>query len=253
MNFGLQTYTVRQEIAEDFEVAFKAIKETGYRHIELPGLYEKDADELKKFFCEMGLSANAVMFTLEEFENKLETVLMSCEKLNSKYAVCGGLPADYRTEKGYLKVANVLDRAAKHLISNGITVAYHNHAFEFDKLESGKCGYDILLSETKYLTFELDVFWIRFAGIDPVEKMEELQDKISLVHLKDMNNLQEKKFCELGTGIIDLSAVIKAAERIGIEFAFVEQDSNWINDSGLESITKSIDWLNRFKELNIER
>ena len=52
MKFGLQTYTVRKEIAKDFEVAFKAIKEKGYRYIELPGLYEKGADDLKKFFIQ---------------------------------------------------------------------------------------------------------------------------------------------------------------------------------------------------------
>ncbi len=244
MQFGLQIYTIRDEVDRDFEAAFNKVKNIGYQYIELPGLFNRDADDLRSFFSNVGLSVAAVMFSMEELAVDINQIVSNCKKLRNVYAVCPYLTEEHRTNNGYLEVARLLDQAAKKLKFHGITLAYHNHNFEFETLESGTCGYDILVSQTEFLTFELDVFWLKYAGLNPVAKMEELGERLSLVHLKDMNNECDKNFCELGAGVVDLSSAIQVAEKKDIPFAFVEQDSNWINGNAIESIKKSFDWLN---------
>ncbi len=243
MNVGLQVYTVRGEITKDFEAAFNKVKKAGYEYLELYGLFENKPEDLKKFLDRLNLSVPAIMFPLEKLMNNLDAVKLICKTLGSRYAVCGILGEEYRTDEGFSKAAEILEQAAVRLKVDNITLAYHNHAFEFEKLKSGKCGYDILVSETQLLKFELDVFWVQYADLDPAEKMRELKDRLGLIHLKDMDNPQDKNFCELGSGVVELKETIKLAEEFGIKYAFVEQDSNWINDNPIESIQKSFKWL----------
>ena len=243
MKFGLQVYTIRDEIVKDFENAFCEVKNAGCKNIELSGLFDRDVDELKTFFDSFDLSVVSVMFPLEQLADNIDQIVADCKTLGSTYTVCPYLTEEYRTDEGYNKVAGILEKAARELYNYDIILSYHNHAFEFETLESGKCGYDILVSQTKFLTFELDVFWAQYADLDPIEKMRDLGQRLSLVHLKDMDNRKDKKFCELGTGVVNLSDVISLAEEFGIQYAFVEQDSNWINDDPIESIQKSFKWL----------
>ena len=243
MQFGLQAYTIRNEVDTNLVAAFNEVKKVGYRYIELPGLFNRGADDLRSFLCNIDLSVASVMFSIEELVGNIDQVALTCKKLQSRYAVCAYLNEDRRTRKGYLEVAKQLDLAAEKLEFHGITLAYHNHGFEFKQLESGICGYDILVSQTTFLTFELDVFWVMYAGLAPMLKMEELGKKLSLLHLKDMDNECDKNFCELGTGVIDLASIIQVAEKKDIPFAFVEQDDNWISGNAMESIKKSFDWL----------
>lgn len=245
MEMGLQTYSVRNEMVESIAETLETIRNIGYQYIELPQLYDRKASDLKSLSDNIGLSAVSVMFFLEDFADNLSQVISDCKELRSRYAVCLYTAEEYRTDDGYLKVANILEQAAQQLNSHGITLAYHNHEFEFDVLESGTCGHDILVSATKVLTFELDVGWVQFAGIDPTAKMAELGKRLSLIHLRDMNGKQDRTSCEceLGSGVIDLSPIIKAADKAGIEFAFVEHGNNWIDNDPIKSAQKSASWL----------
>ena len=243
MEFGLQVYTIRDEIGKDFKNAFCEVQNTGCKNIELSGLFDKKAGELKTFFNTLDLSVVSVMFPIDQLSAQIDQVIADCKTLGSTYVVCPYLPEEHRTDEGYNKVADILEKAAKELQGHDITLAYHNHAFEFETLKSGKCGYDILVSQTKVLAFELDVFWAQHADLDPIKKMHDLGKRLALIHLKDMNNPQDKDFCELGSGVVNLSDVISLAEKSGIPYAFVEQDSNWINDNPIESIHKSFKWL----------
>lgn len=227
MKYGLQVYTVRDAINSDFEGTFEAIKKIGYEYVELSGLFDKNVAELKKFLDGLGLKVASIMFAPGEIENNIKNVIEVCGALDSRFVVCPYIGEEYRTVEGYEHLAQVLDLAAEKLRLSGITLAYHNHAFEFDKLSDGCCGYDILFDSTKSLCFEPDVYWLAFAGKDPLEMMRKLKGRMPLVHLKDMSADEARSFCEVGCGILTMKEIIAFAEKSNAEFAFVEQDSNW--------------------------
>lgn len=242
IKIGLQSYSVRKRMTDNLEKTLEAVKKIGYPYLEL---YSRNLDDLKATMDKVGLSVPSVMFTLEELAGNLDPILSTCRTFQNNYAVCIFTPEQYRTDEGYLQVAHTLDRAAQKLSSHGITLAYHNHDFEFALLESGTCGFDILVAQTRLLTFELDVGWVQYAGLDPLAKMKELGKRISLLHLRDMHDTKDRQSCEseLGSGVLDLPAIIKYADKGGIEFAFVEQGFNWVNDDAIESAEKSFNWL----------
>lgn len=238
MKYGLQVYTVRDAITADFDAAFKAVKDAGYEYIELPHLFSKSADELKKYFDTVGLKVASIMFSPAQLENEKEMIISACKTLGCRFAVCPAIAGEFRNIEGFTRHAEMLDAAAEKLKSAGITLAYHNHAFEFDKLPDGRCGYDILFGCTKTMSFEPDVYWLAFGGQDPLAMMRKLQGRMPIVHLKDMAAGAEKKFCEVGCGVLSMNDIIALAKKMNVEFAFVEQDANYAVSS-IESVKLS--------------
>lgn len=239
MKYGLQVYTVRDVINADFDAAFKAIKKIGYDYVELPGLFGKNPADIKSFMDKVGLTIASVMFSPAELESKLDDIVATCKVFNCRYVVCPHIEQEFRTVEGYSRLAGILDMAAEKLKAASITLAYHNHAFEFDTLADGICGYEILFSNTKSLCFEPDVYWFAFASKEPLEIMRKLKDRMPLLHLKDMAAGEDKKFCEVGHGVLPMKQIISLAREMAVKYAFVEQDSNWAA-SPMESTAASL-------------
>lgn len=228
MKYGLQVYTVRDVINADFDAAFKAIKKVGYEYVELPGLFDKTPADIKSFMDKVGLTIASVMFSPAELENKIDDIIAACKVFNCRYVVCPYISQEFRTVEGYLRLAGILDAAAENLKGVGVTLAYHNHAFEFEKLDNGQCGYDILIGKTKHLCFEPDVYWLTFGGREPLKMMRKLKGRMPIIHLKDMAAGAEKTYCEVGHGVLPMKQIITLAKEMAVEYAFVEQDSNWV-------------------------
>jgi len=243
MKIGLQVYTVRDELIKDFEGTFKALKEMGYDTIELPGLFDRQPAELKSLFDELGFSIPAIMFPFHNFLNKRSDIIKTCNMFGASFAICPGLDRKYQNQGGFKAVAEILDSAAQEIAGSNITVCYHNHSFEFDKFLDGTCGYDILMSNTSAICFEPDVYWIAYAGHDPIEMLNKLKGRMPLLHLKDMSTDESRSFCEVGYGQLPISPIIDLAKKAGTEFAFVEQDANWVNNDSITSVKKSLDFL----------
>ncbi|MBE9491274.1 MAG: TIM barrel protein, partial [Bacteroidetes bacterium] len=127
--------------------------------------------------------------------------------------------------------------------SSGLQFAYHNHAFEFEKMD-GIIPYDILLeqSDPEFVTMQLDLYWMVFGGYEPIDYFGKYPGRFGLWHVKDMDNTEKRESTEIGKGIIDFKKIFADKERAGMKYFYVEQESFKIPP--FESIAISYNYLN---------
>ncbi len=233
---GVQLYTVRGVLAAHPAETLQAIQAIGYREVETGGV------PLDKFWAALEKTQlKAVSCHLDSDlvtkgpEDQLDRTLADLKRRGFTYAVFPYLPPN---ERGGLDViqafAAKLNHAAERSRAAGLRFCYHNHAFEFQPMGNRR-PIDVLIENTdpKLVGFEMDCFWVSVAGHDPVEMAHRLSGRLPLVHLKDKapgtpvrynENVPAATFKEVGNGIIDWPAVLKATAAAGAEHYFVEQD-----------------------------
>ncbi|MDF1816094.1 MAG: sugar phosphate isomerase/epimerase [Verrucomicrobiales bacterium] len=256
-NIGLQVYTLRNQLSKEQAVAtIKSIADFGYKQIEPYGFPGKS--KLVKIAKDHGLAVTSSHFEWNcvvnpDDNNKIsfEEILDAASDEGVKHLVVPYLvDRNRKTLDDYKKVAENCNKAAAKAKEAGIQLAYHNHAFEFEPKEDGKCGFDILIAEfSPDMKFELDVFWVKAGNHDPVAMLEKLSGRVSQLHLKDLrkevslpnyNGIQKEDFEELGDGMIPMEPIIKAAAKAGVDNCHVEQDHS---PDPLASVKKSLDYL----------
>lgn len=238
---GLQLYTLRDLTKEDFPGTLTKVKEIGYDYAELAGYGNlKTAKEAKKALDDAGVKVCGMHTPIKDLEGNMAGVVSDAQTLDTKLVVCPHLSENERNSADAWKnVADRLSKVGRALHEHGIELAYHNHSFEFQKFD-GKFGYDIFFDAAKpHLVFaEIDVYWVKHGGEDPVAYINKLGERVVSLHLKDMNNADEKKFAPVGTGILDFKAILDAATKVGVKWGIVEQDQCYGADP-LESIKTS--------------
>ena len=132
----------------------------------------------------------------------------------------------------------------KKLAEHNLIFAYHNHAFEFEKI-NGRFGMDELFDRMPYDNFKLilDVYWLAYAGLNPAEYITEHKDRIACLHFKDMKIVghMEQAYAEVGYGNLKWDEIIAAANECSAEFAFVEQDK--CDGNPFDSLKMSYEFL----------
>src|SRR5690606_8241341 len=121
------------------------------------------------------------------------------------YVVCPWIAETYRDDaEKYQDLAIRFNEIGHLLEDHDLKFGYHNHSFEFDKLDHGHRGMDILFEQTgsRMVFSELDVYWVKHGGDDPLEWMDRLKGRVPLLHIKDMADTPERGFAEVGTGTI---------------------------------------------------
>ena len=243
---ALQLYSVRDMTQRDFAGTCKKVADIGYKLVETAGYGNlKTAGEAKKALDDAGLKAVSGHFGIDLLENKLEQVVEEAQTLGLDMVVCPFLPDDRRSAAGYAATARSLEKAGLALHQYGPVLAYHNHDFEFQKFD-GKYGMDILLENTQahLVAAEIDIYWVKKAGLEPVEYLNKLGDRVRALHLKDMLAGDEKRFAPVGAGVIDFKAVIAAAEKNGVRYGIVEQDRTY-DQATLDVIKTSLENLKK--------
>jgi sugar phosphate isomerase/epimerase len=258
-DIGLQLYTVRSQMEEDPVGTLEAISLIGYSHIESIGYNQgKYYGMAPKVFHNLLNDLGLNMFSghtqtgsdqpqkTHTMTNQWERVCEDAAHVGQKYIVLGYLVQQERkTLDDYKKIAELCNKCGETAREFGLTFAYHNHDFEFNKLE-GKRPYDILLSEVdpELMDFEIDLFWTRKAGIDTFDYFNKYPRRFPLWHIKDMDSSSEQNFTEVGNGIIDWSEYFKKAKSANLQYFYIEQDQ-CINYPPLESVKISFDYLNK--------
>lgn len=165
----------------------------------------------------------------------------------------GGMPKDARISlEGLKEFIKNTNEVAKIYAAEGFKVTYHNHRFEFARIDGYKTLMDILVEELdpQNVSFVLDTCWVSAAGGDPVDWIKKLAGRIDILHLKDMTlslkDDRELKLTEVGYGNLSWDPIMKAAEETGVKYYVVEQDSNW--DGGpINALCKSAAFLEQYK------
>ena len=266
-SIGLQLYSVRSDLANDFEGTLKAVSEMGYDGVEFAGLYGKSAMQVKDLCQKYNLipiSAHVPFFEMLEAPQKtFETYKeIGCRFVAIPYAGVNERPLVANYDKT-LENMNELGRLAK---SMGLMLMYHNHDFEFVKMENGTYGYDDIFTKVSpdLLAPEMDVCWVKVAGEDPCEYLKKYASRIPVVHFKDFvmpgkkaenmynligmeevkaENAEAFSFRPVGYGIQNVSALVEALDGSVCEWIIIEQDEPSMKKSRLECAKMSIEYM----------
>ena len=241
---GVQLYTVRNEIFKDAKGTLGKVAELGYREVENFGyngrFFGMEAGEYRRFIEGLGLTAPSGHYMLAQLQNGWEKAVEDAASIGQKYMVLAFLmPGERKTTDQYRQVAATLNKAGEIAAKAGIQLCYHNHDFEFERID-GILPFDILMKETDpgLVKAELDLYWSVKAGQQPLDLFRQYKGRIALWHVKDMDATDKKNFTEVGNGVIDFASIFKKHRQSGMQHFFVEQDI--CPGSPFDSIGKSI-------------
>jgi sugar phosphate isomerase/epimerase len=243
---GLQLYSLRDEIGKDLKGSLEKIAGIGYKHLEAAGyrdgkFYGLEPLEFKTIVESLGMKLTSSHLTFKNDE--VSQVLKAHQELGVNYMVWPWLNQEQRSSiSAYQDVAEKFNTIGKMCNDNGFKFGYHNHDFEFHPTE-GKIPYDILLESTdpELVFMQIDLYWIIFAGKDPIAYFEKYPGRFETWHVKDMAEGESKEMTEVGTGIIDYGRIFKYAQTSGMKEFFIEQDV--IKGDGFESVKASFDHI----------
>jgi len=253
---GLQLYSLRNEFKTDVPGTLDLIEDWNIREIEGGGTYGMSMDEFKKLLKENKLKMVSVGADYNQLQNDLQSVIDNAKAFGAKYVVCFWIPhdGDEFTIDNTKDAVNVFNAAGKRLAENGLSLCYHPHGYEFRPYEGGTL-FDYLVTNTdpKYLNFEMDVFWVKHPGQDPVALLKKYPKRFLLMHLKDRahgtpGNQNGKADVEtnvvLGTGDVGIEAVMREAKKAGVKHYFIEDESS----HSVTQIPKSLTYLKGLKK-----
>ena len=261
---AVQLYSVRDDMGADFAGTLKKVKEMGYDGVEFAGLYGRSAAEVKALCQEIGLVPISAHVPYSDMVANPD-VLKDYAEIGCRFVVIPYLTEECRPgQAGFadvVKNASIIGQAAKNL---GMTLLYHNHDFEFVKLD-GKYALDVLYDTVPadLLQTELDVCWVRVGGEEPASYIRKYTGRAPVVHLKDYAGGKSEHMYELigieseekaagenpfefrpvGFGVQDMPAIIKAAEDAGAGWLVVEQDQPSMGLDPMQCAEKAINYL----------
>jgi sugar phosphate isomerase/epimerase len=224
---GLQLYTVRDALGADIEGTLQSVAGVGYREVELAGLPGVTAQAMRASLKRHGLDAPSMHASYDRLRRDFASVLEEARILGASYLVCPSVDAGERkTAEDWKRVCKTLNAIGRVVRSHGLVLAYHNHDFEFVPFGDGTTPFRLLLTETdaRDVKLELDVYWVAKAGQDPVQYLKNGQDRILLVHLKDL--APNGSTVEVGKGVLDFGLIVRTALLAGVKHLFVEQDTS---------------------------
>lgn len=264
---ALQLYSVRTDMEKDVPATLKTIKEMGYDGVELAGLYGMTPQQMKACLSDAGLVAVSAHVPLADLIADTDKVIADYKAVGVQYIVVPYLEEERRPgTEGFSKCVEDVKRLAEKCAENGLPLQYHNHDFEFNKVD-GVFGLDIFLSSAPQLGLELDTCWAAVAGVKPGKYLRSYKGRTPVLHLKDYykkdgdagklykligidDNVAEEEpaessfeFRPLGKGMQDIDALLCAARHSGVEWVVIEQDEPSMGLSRLECAKISIDYL----------
>ena len=223
---GVQLYTVRNEMAKDFDGALRQVAAIGFKEVEFAGYYNRTPQQVKAALEQYGLTAPAAHASLKALREELTRTIEAAQVVGHRYLICPFLlPPERQTLDSYKRLAAFFNQVGESCRRADIRFGYHNHDFEFLPLE-GQVPYDLLLAETdpKLVKMELDLYWIIKAGRTPAEYFAKHPGRFELFHVKDMDQTPRRHFTEVGRGTIDFKQIFAQGKRAGVKHYFVEQD-----------------------------
>ena len=226
--FGLQLYTLRDDLPKDPKAILKQVASFGYKQLEGyeggQGIFWGMGNTgLKKYLDDLGMTLISTHCDInKDFEQKAaDAAAIGMKYLISPYV------GPQKTLDDYKKIADTFNQRGEVCRKNGIRFAYHNHDYSF-KLQDGQFPQDIFIANTDaaLVDFEMDIYWVVTAGQDPQAWLKKYKNRFRLCHIKDRtkNATEAADSCNLGDGSIDFPSIVKTARDSGMEYYIVEQE-----------------------------
>lgn len=265
---ALQLYSVRGDLEADFKGTLEKVKAMGYDGVEFAGIFGQDAETIKKWCAELDLIPISAHVPLKEMLEDLDGTLETYKAIGVKYVAVPYVDADRRPgTEGWMPTIEAVAKIGAAAKEKGMTLLYHNHDFEFTKVD-GEYGLDMLyrLVPADLLQTELDTCWVNVGGENPADYIRKYDGRTPVVHLKDFYResvnpdeplyeligikSEEKKpakksfeFRPVGYGLQDFPSILKASEQNGAEWVVVEQDQPSMEKTPMECAEMSINYL----------
>jgi sugar phosphate isomerase/epimerase len=242
---GVQLYTVRDAMKNDFSGTIGKVASIGYKEVEFAGYFDHSPADVRAILDKNGLTAASCHLGYDVVEDHLPETIAAAQTIGHGYIVCPWIDEKLRKPADGLKrVAEFFNKLGKSCKSAGIQFGYHNHTWEFqpDANLGGKLPYDFLLENTdpNFVIMELDLCWICVTGQDPVSYFRRFPGRFPLVHVKDAKRMpkvtpgkkdeflnsdfEKHVMTEPGSGVIDWKRIFAHADEAGIKHFFVEHD-----------------------------
>ena len=273
--FGLQLWTIKEEMLKDPKGTLKIVAEAGYSQIEsftgdkgiFWGMTPKD---FNSFIGDLGMKMisshiNSDFTIKKETEDEFKKLVDNAASIGVKYLINPFPGENVKTSDDWKKITDGLNRQGEITKAQGLKMAYHNHHIEFLPTQDGEIPEEIMLKGTNpdLVDFELDLYWVIKAGQDPEKWLKDYNGRFKLCHIKDLYPEEkvkeiitkegpEKGFwplgasCVVGTGRIDFPKILKSAKQFGMEYFIVEQE-RFDNSTSLKDIKLNGDYMKAFK------
>ena len=268
---ALQLYSVREDLEKDLKGTLAKVKAMGYEGVEFAGLYDNSVEDIVAALKEYDLIPVAAHVPFVDMIKDPEGMMDTYARIGCKYVVIPYLTEEYRP--GCEKFQEVLDGArvlGEAANKHGMTLLYHNHDFEFAKI-NGEYALDVIYKEIpkELLQTEIDTCWVNVAGENPADYVRKYTDRAPVVHLKDFyksghvskmyeligiedENQEEKEagsfeFRPLGHGMQNIPSLLEAAKDAHASWVVVEQDMPSMGKTPLVCAQTSIAYLKSLK------
>lgn len=252
---GAQLYSFRNQIPQDIPGTLQQIRAMGIREIEGGGSYGLPMADYKAMLDKMGFDMVSIGADFDQLQKDLPAVIREAKAFGARYVVCFWIPhkGDDFTIEDARKAVEVFNAAGKTLKENGLSLCYHPHGYEFRPYENGTL-FDFLAAglNPAWVNFEMDVFWIKHPGQDPVALLKKYPGRFLLMHLKDRakgtpgndgGHADVETNVVLGTGDVGIEAIMKQARMSGVKHFFIEDESS----RSMDQVPKSIAFLKSLK------
>lgn len=248
--FGVQLYTVRNQIKADPAGVLAAIRKIGYRSVET--FAAQYANTSAKDLRAMIVGADLLLPSAHFGYGDLGSRFGYAHDLGVQYMVCGATPTNVAdSADGFKRAAQQYNQWGSQAKALGMRFAFHNHDTEFVTFD-GVTGLEIMLKETdpELVQWQMDCYWVTQAGSDPVALLKRYASRMQTIHVKDrkpgfpsstVTGPTAQHFTEVGHGTLNWPAIWAAAEAAGVRYFFVEQDTTEIPP--LQSLQVSYDYL----------
>ena len=255
---GLALYTVRDSMAINPKGTLQKVADAGYAYVEAANydngtFYGMTPAEFKSYLESLGLQAVSAHMGMVNLENA-DQLIADVKAAGITYFVIpvppmGMFTFDPATRSMGMKgtadeLVSVMNTLGEKCYNAGLQLLYHNHDFEFKPMADGTVIEDILLEkcDPKFVNFQMDLFWVTKAEVDPLTYFEKHPGRFKAWHVKDMN--AEGNFAPVSTGTIDFKRILDQKSQSGMEVYFVEQDNTFELDP-LEAIKISHEGLKK--------
>lgn len=234
---GLVSYSLRNDFAKDVGATLDKIKAMGITNMEMSSLFGKTAAEMRQLFDQRGMRCTSYGVGYADLTERMDMVIQNAKTLGVEFVRLGSAP-----HKGTFDLAqaqqttDVFNRIGKQLRDNALTFVYHNHGFEFEPWQNGQTYFDYIVQHTNPadVSFEMDIVWVFLPGQDPVALLKRYPDRFKLMHVKDLKKgvtnsmaggTPPENSVTVGTGQINMPAVLKQARQGNLKYFYLEDES----------------------------
>ena len=252
---GIQLYTFREQAKTDPASMLRLVRRMGITHVETAGMYGLSADRFSAALRSADLRATSMHVSYDALTQHPDSVIAHARALGATYVGLAWYPhTGAFAEADARRAIADFNRIGRTMKEAGLTFFYHNHGYEPEPYGSGTL-LDLMIRETDpaFVSFEMDVLWTFLPNVDPAALIRKYPGRFRLMHIKDMQRgvprgslaggLPSEKQASIGEGQVDWPAVMAAAEKDGLAYYYIEDET----PTPVANVPRSISYLERLR------